>query len=259
MCDTVEKGDRAILLFSGGFDSTLVLADMCNCAKPGSKIYAVSIDHNITGTHKLRREYESQLLILRELRKMYPDITIHHEIIKVESNWYLSDSMNARGLSQPIFWICNIIPFLEEGDCLHIGYNQDDQAILHEQDIRNMFSAALRIQEDKHVELHFPIKYLDKTEVIERLLTIYSSVAQYCISCEADYYNSGKLCGECIPCKHIKQALLNISLNNESLRATVNEWLSSLFGIVFDIRKVGDIDTKNYEKDDSDADECVVE
>lgn len=239
--DTVDtETDRAVLLFSGGFDSTLVLADMCDCARTGSTIYAVTIDHNITGTQKLRREYESQLLILRALRQRYPNITIHHEIIKVESNWTVGDSMNCRGLSQPIFWVCNILPFLEDNDYLHIAYNKDDQAILHEQDIRNMFDAALRIQGDKKVELHFPLKYRTKVEVIERLLGCYSDIAQYCVSCEADFYNRGKLCGECIPCKHLKQALLNISLNNELLRESVNEWLANLFGIIFDIRKVDD-------------------
>lgn len=257
MCDKLEKGNRQVLLFSGGFDSTLVLADMCNSAKAGSTIYAVTIDHNITGTQKLRREYESQLLILRQLRKQYSDITIHHEIIKVESNWTVGDAVNCRGLSQPIFWVCNILPFLEDNDSLYIAYNKEDQAILHEQNIREMFSSALKIQECKNVELYFPIKYFEKTEVIERLLTNYLDIAQYCVSCEADFYNRGKLCGECVPCKHLKQALFNISLNNESLRETVNEWLSSLFGIVFDIRKVDDISTENNEE--KPIDECTVE
>ena len=74
MSYTLEKGNRKIVLFSGGFDSTLVLAKLISEAEEGTKVYAVSIEHNLTGMQKLRREYESQLLILRELRRQFPNL-----------------------------------------------------------------------------------------------------------------------------------------------------------------------------------------
>ena len=137
MSYTLEKGNRKIVLFSGGFDSTLVLARLVKETEDNSTVYAVTIDHNLTGTQKLRREYESQLLILRELRKQFPKVKIEHEVIHVESNWITGDSDNSRGLAQPILWLCNIIPLLEYKDTLYLGYNQNDQAMLHEENINN--------------------------------------------------------------------------------------------------------------------------
>ena len=134
----VEIGNRKIVLFSGGFDSTLVLARLIKEAEAGTSVCAVTIDHSLTGTQKLRREYESQLLILRELRKQYSKIKIEHEVIHIESNWISGEPYNSRGLAQPILWLCNIIPLLEDKDTLYLGYNQNDQAILHEANINTL-------------------------------------------------------------------------------------------------------------------------
>ena len=131
--------EKAVVLFSGGFDSTLVLADLVKHANNTDIIYAVTIEHNITGTQKLRREYESQLLILRELRKQFPKVRIEHERISVESNWTVGDATNSRGLAQPIFWMCNLIPFLENNDSVYFGYNLNDQARVHIDHIKELF------------------------------------------------------------------------------------------------------------------------
>lgn len=227
----IEKGNRKIVLFSGGFDSTLTLARLVKEAEENTFICAVTIEHNLTGMQKLRREYESQLLILRELRKQFPKIKIDHEVIKVESNWISGDSYNSTGLAQPILWLCNIIPLLEKKDTLYLGYNKDDQAILHEKNIDDLISAACQIQEGKVIYTHWPLKYLSKTEVLKALIEEFPYLVDFCTSCEAIRYEGEKVCGKCVPCTHLKEALFNISLDNNEVGEKAKEMLKSRFGI----------------------------
>ncbi len=231
MSYTLEKGNRKIVLFSGGFDSTLVLAKLVSEAEEGTKVCAVSIEHNLTGMQKLRREYESQLLILRELRRQFPKIKIEHEVIKVESNWISGDSYNSRGLAQPILWLCNLIPLLEDGDTIYFGYIQDDQAILHETNINNLIEASCKIQEGKRIYTQYPLKYFPKTEVLKLLMKCFPYLVDFCTSCEDTIYEGERVCGKCLPCAHLKEALLNISLNNNETGEKAKQLLKNRFGL----------------------------
>lgn len=231
----IEKGNRKIVLFSGGFDSTLILARLVKEAADNTSVCAVTIDHNLTGTQKLRREYESQLLILRELRKQYPKIKIEHEVIHIESNWISGDSYNSRGLAQPILWLCNIIPLLEDKDTLYLGYNMNDQAMLHETNINNLISAACQIQEGKVIHTHYPLKYFSKTEVLKTLIEEFPYLVDFCTSCEAIRYEGERVCGECVPCTHLKEALFNLTLNNTEVGEKAKEMLKSHFGITVSV------------------------
>ena len=215
---TVDKGNRHIVLFSGGFDSTLVLANLVREASESDeprRIIALSINHNLTGVHKLRREYESQCLIIRALREKYPKVPILHETISITSDWNIGDTSNSTGLSQPILWACNVLPLLEDNDTLYTGYLQYDQVMLHMDNLNNLFKAALAIQENKKVYVEYPLKYFTKAHVLKQLFSNYEYLIQYCISCENDLAEY-KVCGSCTPCITLKDALLSLWLNESS-------------------------------------------
>lgn len=222
---------RKIVLFSGGYDSTLLLARLVCEARAGETICAVSVEHNLTGMQKLRREYESQLLILRELRLQFPKIKIEHEVIKVESNWVSGDTGNSRGLAQPILWLCNTIPLLEDGDTIYFGYLQSDQAMLHELHINNLLEAACSIQEGKKINTHYPLKYFTKTDVLNTLINEFPYLVDFCTSCEGVRYEGEAVCGTCVPCTHLKEALLNISITNHTNAEKAKQMLKKLFNL----------------------------
>ena len=247
---TVDTSSRKIILFSGGFDSTLVLARIIKEAKDGETVYAVTFDHNLTGTMKLRREYESQLLILRELRKQFPAIKIHHEVIRIESNWISGDASNNRGPAQSILWSCNLIPLLDDNDTIYFGYNQEDQDTLHLENIDTLVSTACKIQEGKKIYTRYPLKYFRKTEVLSFLIEEFPNLVELCTSCEAIRYEGEKVCGECVPCTHIKEALLHLALKNDKVGESAKQYLSSWFGIEITVKytssKSNEIDDNNY-------------
>lgn len=223
---------RKVILYSGGFDSTCVLADLVKSASENDTIVAVTIQHQLTGVSKLRREYESQIMAIRELRKKFPDVTLIHEIIQVNSQWNSGETFNSRGLSQPIFWICNLIPLLEDGDEVYIGYNKDDQALLHEDNIRGMWNHMLKIQEYKNIQINFPLKYFTKTDVLKYIIEEYDFLIEACISCENDFYKGNEVCGECVPCTHLKQTLFNLSICSTDIVANrAKSMLRELFKI----------------------------
>lgn len=240
-----------LLLFSGGFDSTLLLAELVSHAKDDDCITAFSLDYGITGESKLRREYESQLLIIRELNKLYPKVKIKHETVSIYFNYGRDYIQNVKGLTQPIFWISNMIPFLKDGDELYLGYIREDQAILQEQNIYDLFNAANRIQENKDIHLKLPNKYYDKCDIIEQLILNYPSLVEYCISCEDEYYNGiGKVCGKCVPCMHLKQALVKLTAHyKENIANCANALLKHLFKIKVSITTVDETKEEEDEKD----------
>lgn len=228
---------RKVLLYSGGFDSTLVLARMFQDAREDDEICAISIVHSLTGMSKHRREYESQILCVRALQEHYPHVNFQHEIIRVESEWSIGSCSNSRGLAQPILWLCNIIPLLSSGDEVHLGYIHNDDAALVEGKIRELWKAALRIQNDKNIELVFPIKYLHKEDVVRELIQNFDYLFNYCVSCEDIDYNGTRVCGKCIPCGHLKNALLMCCVHyDDYVSNRAREALRTLFNIEFELK-----------------------
>ena len=253
-----------LVLFSGGFDSTLLLAELVSHAADRECITAFSLDYGITGESKLRREYESQLLIIRELNKLYPKVKIQHETINIYFNYGRDYIQNVKGLTQPIFWISNMIPFLKDRDELYLGYIREDQAILQEQNIYDLFNAANRIQENKDIHLKLPNKYYDKCDIIEQLILRYPSLLEYCISCESAAYDGiGKVCGNCTPCTHLKQTLVRLSVHYDTEVSTkANQLLKDLFKIKVSITSVEEICDEcceTYSSDDLEVEEKMSE
>ena len=234
-CIDNNTGHRTIVVYSGGYDSTYVLAGLVAEANDGDTICALSVNHSLTGMMKLRREYESQLLILRELRKRYPKVNIEHEVIKVESNWISGPTTNSTGLAQPILWVCNILPLLSTGDKLYFGYNLSDQAHIHLDDIKSLVDAACKIQNNKNIELIYPLKYYTKTEVVRLMIDDFPYLVDLCTSCESLRYEGEKVCGECTPCTHLKEALMNISLDKSQSSEKAAAMLKELFGLTISV------------------------
>lgn len=224
---------RKIVAYSGGYDSTLTLANLMDSANSDDEIVAVSIVHYNTGEAKLRREQESRIITVDRLREMYPKIKLSTMEIMVNVPWRLGDGANNRGLSQPIFWVCNLIPLVKDGDEVYLSYIKDDQAMIHMSDIFRMWNSALKIQDNKNVKLIIPNRYLTKQDVFRNMFMKYPNLVDSCISCESlDYQGRKSVCGYCEPCRHTKMALTNLVINESgSVRRDARSLLFDLFGI----------------------------
>ena len=132
---------------------------------------------------------------------------------------------------------------------MYLGYIREDQAILQEQNLYDLFNAANRIQENKDIKLYLPNKYCDKCDIIKQLIKNYPTLIEYCISCESEFYNGiGKVCGSCIPCTHLKQALLKLSIHPDTeICDKANQLLKDLFKLKVSITS---IDEPQKEEDD---------
>lgn len=240
---------KKIVVFSGGYDSTLALADVVSMADPEKdQVIALSFIHHSTGDTKLMREQEARVLILRELRKKYPKIKLKQMEIDIRVPWDLGSGANSKGLSQPIFWVCNTIPLLDEGDVVYLGYIQSDQAMVCMSDIRAMWKHALAIQKYKKVKLELPNAMASKAEVLVALMRRYPELIDFCTSCEeVGTLTGSRRCGRCVPCNHMMEALMGIAAtcSEESIKA--REMLQTMYGIVVDIHSVDELKNKATE------------
>ena len=245
---------RHILLFSGGYDSTLLLADMISKCNDEDEIVAITIRNNLTGESKNRREESAQHLILHELRKRYPKIRIVHEIIKVESEWQLYVRDTNRGLAQPLMWLCSVIPMIENRDIVYLGYLKDDDAGAYMSHIKGLWENAMQIQDGKSIKLEMPFKCYTKMDVLKYLIRDYDYLFDLCTSCEGLSYHETDVCGQCVPCTHLKCALIQLCVSDiYSVREKAKEVLDKKFGFKISV----EVTTDNDNKCNNDADEDV--
>lgn len=231
---------RKVVVFSGGYDSTLALANVVLQANPKEdEVVALSFIHHSTGDTKLLREQEARVLILKELREHYPKVHLKQMEVDIRIPWDLGSGANSKGLSQPIFWVCNTIPLLKEGDIVYLGYIQSDQAMVHLDDIRSMWQHALAIQEYKLVKLELPNKMGSKAEILTALMKRFPYLIDYCTSCESMGTMLGhERCGQCVPCMHMIEALMGIAATDTHEAQKARQMLMDMYHIRVDIHRV---------------------
>lgn len=230
-----ENPKVVTVVWSGGFDSTFVLLDECDKAKNDlSNIYIQCLTTSFanTGETKNDRERDAREKIKRYITRTYPSVNIKYANLemKFDNNEYRFNSDN-EGISQPIIWICSLIPLLNRDTTIKFGYLKCDDAMSSrfKQDVIALFDAASKLV-GKNIKLEFPLENYNKNYVIAYLMNEVTEVFEYCTSCE----NSGTndKCGHCVPCQHLREALINLCVDGDSnVRKSANRYLKDWFDI----------------------------
>lgn len=230
-----ENPKVVTVVWSGGFDSTFVLLDECDKAKKDPNniyIQCLTTSFDNTGETKNDRERDAREKIKRYIARTYPSVNIKYANLemKFDNNEYRFNSSND-GISQPIIWICSLIPLLDIDTTIKFGYLKCDDAMSSrfKQDVIALFDAASKLV-SKNIKLEFPLENYNKNHVIAYLMNEVTEVFEYCTSCENSGINDK--CGHCVPCQHLRETLINLCVDGHSnVRKLANQYLKDWFDI----------------------------
>lgn len=217
----------ALVLFSGGCDSTYLLANLLrgyfladeNGATDNGPVSPDKIPQirTIAVTHpQIEARDESRAArkaVLAKLRKLKHPIRqggfegegkrgIDHGEVKI-----LQQGIHTAwcsGLLQPPIWLFTAIPYLEENEDLYVGYVRGDDIWHYKQILLELFDRLKRLTQ-RNGRLIFPLEWVDKHDIIEYLKR--ANLDKDVWYCE-DPKTPFKPCKKCKSCETHKLALL---------------------------------------------------
>lgn len=195
---------HALVLWSGGADSTLVLWDVLQDPKIGS-VHALSFDHySVWAGKEHRRARRSIRAWLRrkglEFRHTELAIYPHARIREFD--------VTSGGLQHPVIWLPNTIPYMRAEEDVYLAYIRGDDFWHYRQKLIWAFGYLAEVA-DKKGNLMFPLEYTHKFQVLQRLRKTRGLVSRiwYCETPEG-----GKPCGKCTSCFTHRTALMQLRI-----------------------------------------------
>lgn len=244
-----------ICIFSGGFDSTLVLSQIfekINNETPDERLLIISVIPNYSGKKK-DREKTARESIIEYLSNTYDRVEYEISTIEIKySDGIYRPKMN-RKLIQPITWLDGLMSSdifnYNKLDTIKIqmSYIKDDCAMVDRRDIENIIRSSFNIMWVENVkpsiQVLFPLAYYSKYEVIEKLIIDYPELYNNATTCEDGFHDSDN-CGICHSCTELKWALIKIATTSilPSARDFANKELQRRFHQLITITSFGDKD-----------------
>lgn len=192
----------ALVLWSGGCDSTLVLLNLLKEHRAENKgwVTTVSFNHdNIAASKESRAARRSLQAWFKKERYLH----LHSEVTISHSGY--REVEKGDGLSQPAIWLTHALNYLKVEEDLYAGYIQSDD-FWHRFDGFEMATKGLFQMIGKKGKVYFPLQWFSKAEVIKDLEK--AKILNLCWYCESP--KSGKPCGNCPPCRtHITAEFVN--------------------------------------------------
>jgi hypothetical protein len=213
----------ALVLWSGGCDSTLILHDLLTACHNGAVlkqdwrghfvtlnngdwVNAISIDHPQVGGNLGNRHARRRLYPL--LRKKFGsfrcgEITIKQKMIEVHHT--------GDGLTQPGLWLLHACSYLRNDEDLYIGYIKGDDLWHYKEHLIEAFNAIQKFTSRTGV-LRFPLEWTSKAEVISRLK--HARLLSRTWHCERTEFPSNA-CGKCASCITHRTAMWRLKMGYE--------------------------------------------
>jgi len=186
----VKQNLTEIVLWSGGFDSTLVLHQLLE-HYPNDHITAVSVINKDVAGDRLKQEKKAKIKLLKRLgdRVDYKEINITSDLTAI--TWQM-----------PI-WLSHVLPYLKDGDHLSMGYLSSDgySFFSARENFKKAFDATMVLQGKKDTELVFPLEGWTKGNVIRDLKK--NRLLKDCWYCGKP--KKGRPCGKCMKCVSVKR------------------------------------------------------
>lgn len=192
----------AIVLFSGGCDSTLVLHNLLKeSVKEYRSITALSISHcqvPANDQNKISRDLFQIEMRKRELLGSvnFADITINN------INGCVTEGSGG-GLTQPIIWATMAMLYARSEDVLYFGYHKGDDFWSYRHEFETAIQNVCKIC-SKTVKIEYPLQDLYKYQIIRQLKE--RGLYDNCWYCEYPTIDN-KPCGDCAPCRTHRTAL----------------------------------------------------
>lgn len=196
-----------LILWSGGFDSTLVLYDECVRSKKKGLAppRALSISHQNIGANREQRR--ARKLIAKNLRSRGLKFKYCEVTISVRGKFGVC---SAGGLTQPTIWLPTAMLYLKEKEDLLFGWCRSDDAMHYVGELRWIFQ-YMRDVMCKEGKLELPLEWTHKYKVIRRLRE--ASLISLPWTCEEP--RNWKACGQCKPCLDLKTARFRLKLEGK--------------------------------------------
>ncbi len=196
----------ALVLWSGGCDSTLVLSELIDKfdkMEQVEEINVIAILHDQVLARTEQKEARKQILkILKKKQKIqYAELTM-----KSKGQLCITGS----GLTQSVLWITNAMQYLGDDEDLYLGYIRGDDYWGSSVTMCWAFDYLKRIL-GKNGDLKLPLQYMRKGDVIRELKKrrLYSKI-WYC-----EDPKGGRKCHKCEPCITHRIALERIKYEDK--------------------------------------------
>lgn len=229
-CDCITNNKPIVILWSGGLDSTLCLYNACKHF-PTRRVIAVSVHVEAMGPNKMKREQTARKKIREYFNSMH--LNFQHMCIKVcepvgdvdyalaivHEPEYSFSNIRRTLACQPLFFIPNLLPFFPQHCELWISNIRDDSEYwMIKHDVDSMINHMAAIAH-KQVNIHYPLQYFKKWEVLEAISLSCPDVLELFTSCENT--TTADNCGYCTPCVNLRNAVLEWE-QNSSIRNVDN-------------------------------------
>ncbi len=179
-----------VVLWSGGYDSTLILDDLI---KKGNNPLALTLTH--VKAPAIENEKSAREVIKK---KLPPFEHIENMFGKQSDTDYLLEK-----------WVADIVPHLANDVILYMGVHISEN--FKNRDDCNHIDLAFKnegIDEGKKIDMRYPLIGMTKTQVLNKLIT--TGLFQDCWSCSNP---QGVFpCGLCVECTNLNNALGEIGI-----------------------------------------------
>lgn len=193
----------ALVCWSGGLDSTLVLYDLAvryrddKTPPDAHGLRAVSVVHHQVSCQKQARRARNA--IRRAMRK--ENLAFRHAAVRWRASGEFSGHQAEGGLAQPGLWLAVAQSYLLDDEDLYLGYVKGDDVWHHFSELKQAF-AGMQGLAGKTGRLLTPLEWDRKADVIARIRR--AKLYRHCWYCEGSNWRGDEPkepCGVCVPCR----------------------------------------------------------
>lgn len=194
---------KALVCWSGGCDSTLVLHEMARVyGTPSYPVRAVAITSDQVTARSGEKRARKRLL------KTFHKQGLHIDFLEIHIESVTGDGMKHHGLPQAVLWL-NASQMLRKTEHLVLGYIKGDCWIEYRAEFNTIFTNLQTIS-DRTGSLWTPLRYIQKPAVLADLKK--RDLLDLTWWCESPKGRGGsKTCGDCASCQRHETALWRLA------------------------------------------------
>lgn len=176
----------ALVVWSGGCDSTLILNDLLVAGR--DDVRTVAINHKQVGNNPESKAARQKIIKHFAKKK----ITWEHEEVEIDT---YGGHQNG-GTIQPCIWLLNATCNLKANEDLYMGYIRGDDVWHYMEQVRSIFN-NIQYMTHKTGRLQLPLEWERKKDIKKRLNQ--TGLLNLVWWCESPV--KGKPCNKCCSCK----------------------------------------------------------